>query len=52
MSSMIGAIRRALTRRPPQEHVHFHVAHDGRVFVCDVASCSSARLALHDLSAR
>ena len=34
---------------PPAEPVHFHLASDGRAFVCDVDACDSAALTLGEL---
>ncbi len=44
----IGRALRVPIRRPA-EPVHFHLASDGRAFVCDVDACDSAALTLGDL---
>lgn len=52
MPSQIGtSIRRALRPAPKasREPVHFHVASDGRAFVCDFATCDSPTVGLGDI---
>jgi hypothetical protein len=44
----IGRALRVSIRRPA-EPVHFHLASDGRAFVCDVDVCDSAALTLGEL---
>jgi len=46
------SLRRALTAAPAREAVHFHLGHDGRAFVCDLARCESAALSLSDVERR
>jgi hypothetical protein len=50
-SKLKNTIGRAL--RGPAQHttdpVHFHLASDGRAFVCDIAACDSAALTLGEL---
>jgi hypothetical protein len=38
-----------VTTRPSTEPVHFHLASDGRAFVCDIDACDSAALTLGEL---
>jgi hypothetical protein len=50
-SKLKNTIGRAL-RVPvshPAEPVHFHLASDGRAFVCDVDACDSVALTLGEL---
>ena len=44
----IGRALRVPIRRPA-EPVHFHLASDGRAFVCDIDACDSAALTLGEL---
>jgi hypothetical protein len=44
-------IRRALNPSHTREAVHFHLARDGRPFVCDVSRCDSPALTVDDLGA-
>ena len=50
-SKIKNSIGRALRGpvRPSAEPVHFHLASDGRAFVCDIDACDSAALTLGDL---
>jgi hypothetical protein len=50
-SKLKNSIGRALriSTRPPAEPVHFHLASDGRAFVCDIDACDSAALTLSEL---
>jgi hypothetical protein len=50
-SKLKNSIGRALRGpvRPSAEPVHFHLASDGRAFVCDIAACDSAALTLGEL---
>jgi hypothetical protein len=50
-SKLKNSIGRALRRpvRPSAEAVHFHLASDGRAFVCDIDACDSAALTLGEL---
>jgi hypothetical protein len=52
-SKLKNSIGRALrgSIRSVTEPVHFHLASDGRAFVCDVDVCDSAALTLGDLQA-
>ncbi len=45
------SIRRALRQpaSPAPDALHFHVGYDGRPFVCDIATCESPALTLHDV---
>jgi hypothetical protein len=50
-SKLKNSIGRALRApiAPKPEPVHFHLASDGRAFVCDVDACDSAALTLGEL---
>jgi hypothetical protein len=50
-SKLKNSIGRALRGqiRPSAEPVHFHLASDGRAFVCDIDACDSAALTLGEL---
>jgi hypothetical protein len=49
-SKLKNSIGRALRGSIPlAEPVHFHLASDGRAFVCDIDACDSAALTLGDL---
>jgi hypothetical protein len=50
-SKLKNSIGRALRGpvRPSAEPVHFHLASDGRAFVCDIDACDSAGLTLGEL---
>ena len=50
-SKIKNSIGRALRGpvRPSAEPVHFHLASDGRAFVCDIDACDSAALTLGEL---
>ena len=50
-SKLKNTIERALRMpiRRPAEPVHFHLASDGRAFVCDVDACDSAALTLGEM---
>ena len=50
-SKLKNTIERALRVpiRRPAEPVHFHLASDGRAFVCDVDACDSVALTLGEL---
>ena len=50
-SKFKNSIGRALRGpvRPSAEPVHFHLASDGRAFVCDIDACDSAAVTLGDL---
>lgn len=50
-SKLKNTIGRALhvPIRRPAEPVHFHLASDGRAFVCDVDACDSAAITLGEL---
>jgi hypothetical protein len=48
LKNTIGRALRVPTRRPA-EPVHFHLASDGRAFVCDIDACDSAALTLGEL---
>jgi hypothetical protein len=48
LKNTIGRALRVPTRTTP-DPVHFHLASDGRAFVCDVEACDSAALTLGEL---
>ena len=48
LKNSIGRLLRGSIRRPA-EPVHFHLASDGRAFVCDIDVCDSAALTLGEL---
>jgi hypothetical protein len=50
-SKLKNTIGRALRAPAPPtpDPVHFHLASDGRAFVCDVDACDSAALTLGEL---
>jgi hypothetical protein len=50
-SKLKNSIGRALRVPTPDrtEPVHFHLASDGRPFVCDIHACDSAALTLGEL---
>ncbi len=48
LKKSIGRVLRVPIRRPA-EPVHFHLASDGRAFVCDIDACDSAALTLGEL---
>jgi hypothetical protein len=50
-SKLKNTIGRAfrVTTRPSATPVHFHLASDGRAFVCDIDACDSAALTLGEL---
>jgi hypothetical protein len=50
-SKLKNSIGRALrgSIRPTAEPVHFHLASDGRAYVCDFHACDSAALTLGEL---
>jgi hypothetical protein len=48
LKNSLGRALRVPIRRPA-DPVHFHLASDGRAFVCDVDACDSAALSLSEL---
>jgi hypothetical protein len=48
LKNTIGRALRVPVRRST-EPVHFHLASDGRAFVCDIDACDSAALTLGEL---
>lgn len=50
LKNSIDRVLRGSTRRPA-DPVHFHLASDGRAFVCDIDACDSAALTLGELQA-
>jgi hypothetical protein len=48
LKNSIGRVLRG-SIRPVAEPVHFHIASDGRAFVCDIDACDSAALTLGEL---
>jgi hypothetical protein len=48
LKNTIGRALRVPIRRPA-DPVHFHLASDGRAFVCDVDACDSAAVTLGEL---
>jgi hypothetical protein len=48
LKNTIGRALRVPTRHT-SDQVHFHLASDGRAFVCDIHACDSAALTLGEL---